>query len=455
MAEEHKEELMTINHYPDALFSGESHFKKEVFFMYLQREGLSIIPYNQPSNLDSDKEKFYPYLDILGAFLNSTKSPSFTLLTYSCRPRSTLRTFEVIFNQKRIFICDNAQEWSFKLQSMSFLGSLSNSNSSFYKRKILVFINPHSGKGRAQRNWEAVQEMFLATDAEVISNLYLVTTHQNHAAEVVSTMELKYDAIIVISGDGLIHEVLNGIARRPDSELARHIPVSTISGGSANAMSKYLCEKAGLDYSIYSNAFLAIKGSSIPMDATQISRESGPDIYSFMNVVWGIVADIDIESEMCRFCGACRFDMYGALRSIKLRRYRGKVVICEAEEEKVVEDDIISVLSMSIPYLTADMRSASRADLNDGCNDIYLVLGNSGRSGTISSLCSLGDGDSYLNNRNVQYFKTSKWRLEPAENRGVYSIDGEAYPVEPITITVLKSFFSTLSLTNESRRNPS
>ena len=214
-------------------------------------------------------------------------------------------------------------------------------------------------------------------------------------------------------------------------------------------MAKYLCEKAGLDYSIFHSAFLAIKGSVIPMDATHITRQSGPPIYSFMNVALGIIADIDIESESCRGCGSCRFDMYGAWRSVKLRRYRGKVSIWQGEEERVLDDDIISVLSMSIPYLAADMRTAIRADLNDGTNHIYLVLGNSGRSGTISSLCNLSDGDSYLNNSNVQYFKTGKWRLEPAENRGVYSIDGEAYPVEPLQIQVLVSFFNTLSIPNE------
>ena len=296
--------------------------------------------------------------------------------------------------------------------------------------------------------------MFLATDTELICKGYLVTTHKNHAAEVVASMELKvattqYDAIIVMSGDGLIHEVLNGLASRPDYEQARQIPISTISGGSANAMAKYLCEKAGLDYSIFNSAFLAVKGSVIPMDATHITRQSGPPIYSFMSVAWGIVADVDIESEACRGCGPCRFDMYAAWRSVKLRRYIGKVIIWQGEEERVLDDDIISVLSMSIPYLTADMRTAIRADLNDGTNDIYLVLGNSGRSGTISSLCSLSDGDSYLNNSNVQYFKTGKWRLEPAENRGVYSIDGEAYPVEPLKIEVLRSFFNTLSIPNE------
>jgi len=97
MREEIKQELMTINHYPDAIFSGQSHFKKDTFFMYLRQEGLSIIPYDKPSNLSSEKERLYPYLDILGASFNNTKSSSFILITFSRRPRANLRTFEVPF----------------------------------------------------------------------------------------------------------------------------------------------------------------------------------------------------------------------------------------------------------------------------------------------------------------------------------------------------------------------
>ena len=49
-------------------------------------------------------------------------------------------------------------------------------------------------------------------------------------------LDFKYDAIVVLSGDGGIHEVINGLAQRPDGRKALTIPVTQIPTGSANAL---------------------------------------------------------------------------------------------------------------------------------------------------------------------------------------------------------------------------
>mmetsp|Transcript_34564 Transcript_34564/g.33769 ORF Transcript_34564/g.33769 Transcript_34564/m.33769 type:complete len:89 (+) Transcript_34564:566-832(+) len=83
------------------------------------------------------------------------------------------------------------------------------------KRKLLVLINPFGGAGAAERNWQL---------AEVILNkCYVVMTiirteRAKHAHDIVHN-DLRpgeYDGIITVSGDGLIHEVINGIFKRED-----------------------------------------------------------------------------------------------------------------------------------------------------------------------------------------------------------------------------------------------
>lgn len=49
-------------------------------------------------------------------------------------------------------------------------------------------------------------------------------------------MPLDFDCIVTVSGDGLIHEVLNGLADRTDSEVAFKIPLAPIPAGSGNGM---------------------------------------------------------------------------------------------------------------------------------------------------------------------------------------------------------------------------
>jgi sphingosine kinase len=50
-------------------------------------------------------------------------------------------------------------------------------------------------------------------------------------------MPLDYDAIMVLSGDGLVHEVFNAFASREDASAAFAIPVVQIPTGSGNGFS--------------------------------------------------------------------------------------------------------------------------------------------------------------------------------------------------------------------------
>lgn len=54
--------------------------------------------------------------------------------------------------------------------------------------------------------------------------------------ELAESMSLDYDAIVVLSGDGGIHEVLNGLAKHPLAHKALRIPIAQIPTGSANAV---------------------------------------------------------------------------------------------------------------------------------------------------------------------------------------------------------------------------
>lgn len=63
---------------------------------------------------------------------------------------------------------------------------------------------------------------------------FTVTTHRFHAKEIAESMALDVDAIVTLSGDGLPHEVFNGLASRPDAATAFRVPVVPVPTGSAN-----------------------------------------------------------------------------------------------------------------------------------------------------------------------------------------------------------------------------
>jgi len=65
----------------------------------------------------------------------------------------------------------------------------------------------------------------------------IVTDHHKHAYEVVKKMSLDVDCLIPVSGDGLIHECINGLADHPGGKDALRIPVAPVPAGSGNGLS--------------------------------------------------------------------------------------------------------------------------------------------------------------------------------------------------------------------------
>lgn len=82
-------------------------------------------------------------------------------------------------------------------------------------RRALVLLNPFGGAGAARQNWEHVQSMF---DQAHIDYTLTETQEAQHAYEIVNSQIVpgQYDAIISVSGDGLLHEIVNGLLNRED-----------------------------------------------------------------------------------------------------------------------------------------------------------------------------------------------------------------------------------------------
>jgi sphingosine kinase len=154
------------------------------------------------------------------------------------------------------------------------------------------------------------------------------TQRSGHAYEIVGK-ELKpgdYETIISISGDGLIHEIVNGLCRRKDwlSAFKDKITIGVIPGGTANGLVKSVLSHTDENYGIQEATFLVIKGRRVYMGVTEIDAEYEKEkVYSFLSCSWTIIADCDINSEVIRCIGNPRFVLYGIMRCIFLRKYLG------------------------------------------------------------------------------------------------------------------------------------
>lgn len=59
--------------------------------------------------------------------------------------------------------------------------------------------------------------------------------------------------------------------------------------------------------------------------------QGGKILYSHLNITWGLIADIDIESERFRYLGMARVTVAALLRIMNLRSYRGDIYYLPAE----------------------------------------------------------------------------------------------------------------------------
>ncbi|OWR55147.1 sphingosine kinase a b, partial [Danaus plexippus plexippus] len=67
-----------------------------------------------------------------------------------------------------------------------------------------------------------------------------------------------------------------------------------------------------------------VRGKTANMDVVRVETKT-KIMYSFLSVGWGLLADIDIESEKLRVIGGQRFTLWALARLIGLRKYKGVI----------------------------------------------------------------------------------------------------------------------------------
>lgn len=82
-------------------------------------------------------------------------------------------------------------------------------------------------------------------EKRLTASSFIVTERGRHAQDIAQTLPLdQYDAIVVLSGDGIVYELLNGFAAHADPARAFRMPVAPVPMGSGNGSSLNLLGKA-------------------------------------------------------------------------------------------------------------------------------------------------------------------------------------------------------------------
>ncbi|XP_045602902.2 sphingosine kinase 1 [Procambarus clarkii] len=194
-------------------------------------------------------------------------------------------------------------------------------------KRLLLLINPNSGPGKAYQMYKK-QVAAVFGEAEVAHDV-IVTERANHAMELVKTLDLaKYSGFVIMSGDGLLFEVYNGLLGRSDWKQAIQFPIGIIPGGSGNGLARSLAHWLNEPYMgnpVLVSALNIVHGHLSPLDLAIIQTAEGTKMLSFLSIGFGLISDIDIESERLRRIGEARFFVWSLARIANLRKYNATI----------------------------------------------------------------------------------------------------------------------------------
>ncbi|KAG0188924.1 sphinganine kinase lcb4 [Apophysomyces sp. BC1034] len=356
------------------------------------------------------------------------------------------------------------------------------------QKRLKVLINPFGGQGKAKEIFETkVRPVFESAQCKIDVQY---TDHRGHAIQIAKDLDIDaFDVIVTVSGDGVIHEVINGYLQRPDArEAMRKVPLGVIPGGTGNALSICLLgEKLGFDPSY--TALQIIKGTRLDLDLCSVTY---PDhrYFSFLSHNYGITSYADLATENMRWMGDAR-TVVGLMQEIFARNtypLEAAIQIVESDKETmktnyqaarasnievsedkttgeivdripdlskpvpedwmVIKDDVSMFLTSKMPWIGRGMLSHPYALPNDGLLDLLLVRGKSSILKQLDIFAKVEKGK-HLDSKIVEYYKIKAFRLTPIEIPGKKSyvaIDGEHAPLKPFQVEVHQKLGSVLSL---------
>ncbi|XP_054448867.1 sphingosine kinase 1 [Pteronotus mesoamericanus] len=349
---------------------------------------------------------------------------------------------------------------------------------------VLVLLNPRGGKGKALQLFRSHVQPLLA-QADVSFRLML-TERRNHARELVRAEELgRWDALVVMSGDGLMHEVVNGLMERPDWETAIRKPLCSLPAGSGNALAASVNHYAGYEQvtneDLLNNCTLLLcRRQLAPMNLLSLQMVSGLRVFSVLSLAWGFIADVDIESEKFRRLGEMRFTVGTILRLAALRIYRGRLAYLPVEQgvskaptspldwqdrqgpvdahlvpleepvpahwTVVPEQDFVLVLVLLHSHLGSEMFAAPMSPRAAGAMHLFYVRAGVSRAMLLRLFLAMEKGRHMeFNCPYLVYVPVVAFRLEPKDGKGMFAVDGEMMVSEAVQGQVHPNYFWMVS----------
>lgn len=286
-------------------------------------------------------------------------------------------------------------------------------------KRMLLIVNPRSGKRRGRTVLEQVKPVFAAANMELD---VCITEQSGHARRIARKFApAGYDGLCLIGGDGTVHEVISGLLERAESAA---IPLGIIPGGTGNDVARHIGVNTPLDA-----ARRIVAGRTGPFDVARVESEGRID-YCVTLVGWAGVADINGKAERLRALGPPRYAVATLWQILFPRRRRARLVL----DDRSIDDDFMLVVACNTVFSGSGMRLAPRAKADDGKIDV-VILRNASRWRMFRLFAKVFNG-SHVDMPCVEYYQVRSLDIYSDDGEPL-DIDGEIKGTTPVSIQVI------------------
>ena len=293
-----------------------------------------------------------------------------------------------------------------------------------------VIVNPTSGSGKGLTDYPLISKLLRDNS---IAHEAVFTEHKHHATELtVSAIDSGYRDIIVVGGDGTLHEVINGLFIQrtvaPDD-----VTIAVISAGTGNDWIRMF----GIPRR-YSEAIRAIKeGYTFLQDVAEVTYEEAKyQQRRYMANVAGIGFDAEVlrrtqHSSIKRHLGRSGY-LWCLIRSFFGHKDTGVKVWVD---DRLIYNNLLFSVAMGVgKYNGGGIQQLPDAVADDGLLDITLIRPLHWWH-VIFRIRRIFNGQIYSIGH-VMHARGSKIRIESTPETPL-EIDGELYGDTPVECRVL------------------
>lgn len=282
--------------------------------------------------------------------------------------------------------------------------------------KTLVILNPISGMGRAVKYWSAIENELRRCGIDFDEAQTLAPRHAITLAE--QAKRSGYELLIAVGGDGLAHEVVNGIMRATSGEPTGTLAVIPV--GSGNDYAKMVSLKRG-DWQEAIQRTVA--GKTRWFDVGKISADKpaddgGTERFFANTFDTGFGAQVSKHSHISILTGTAMY-LVAILKT--LADYSVPKLKVEFPDQIVEQKSTMTVAAIGRCF-GGGFWIAPNAEVDDGLLDVMIADG-LGRIGILSLLPKVMKG-THVGDSRVKFFRAPRIVIESPDPLAVEA-DGE------------------------------